>query len=174
VLLPSRSMINVIYVTAMAFSTQVFGYNTDVEVSNSYAKHMISDLRHDNSVALPVADIMSAAYASSEFDKALLDVKSRLDDVAASSAVIAIEDAKQLLNLIALKYQPWVDVTEDGIAIIQWRVEKGGLALLFGGDKSVTVSERTIETNYVDSSTDYDLSATTGAVISASLRSLHG
>jgi hypothetical protein len=83
------------------------------------------------------------------------------------------QDAKHLLGLIALQYQPWVDVTEDGIAIIQWRAAKGGLALLFGGDNSVTVSERTMTANYVDSSTDYDLSVSTGAIISASLRNLY-
>jgi hypothetical protein len=165
--------------TAMLFSTYVAGDTAgvqvyhSVEVINSYGKHMTLELRHDEYVSLTGVDGRSALYTSSEFDKALLDVKPRLDEVAVTTAALAIEDAKQLLSFIALKYQPWVDITEDGIAIIQWRVEKGGIALLFAGDNSVTVSERTAETNYVDSANDYDLSIKTGSVISASLRNLY-
>lgn len=89
---------------------------------------------------------MSAEIESS-FAKALAEAKPGFENDEHERAALAVKDALEFFARIPVQPEPLVDVTDDGIAVLQWLSDEGGIAVMFGGDGVATVS-RSDATHY--------------------------
>lgn len=81
-------------------------------------------------------------------------------------AILAVRDAEKFIGSLSVTSLPIVNVTEDGIATMQWRTSTAGIMLFFGGDGIVTISNRDNTTGYSESLRDYEISSNISIYVS--------
>jgi uncharacterized protein YllA (UPF0747 family) len=104
--------------------------------------------------------------------QSLLRVLPDLDENEVGRAHIAVDNVKTVIQKIISDRQPWTDMFDDGVAIVQWRFRDQGIMLLFAGDGKVTISSKAKNRRYVDSVMEAQISGETAARISEQLSSM--
>jgi hypothetical protein len=177
-----NSLVCVIFVSSAVYCASYTGeidavpQHSDYVVAQNIQNYAQVEIQHDKfnpDSNVIMKDRIYIDETQKMLDEAFERVSNQLSDNESASAKRAIIDTISLLQQIPLQYEPWGDITDEGIALMQWRTSKGGVILLFSGDGDVTVSIRDAHSNYSDSSKDYKVSDRTGLIISGAISAIY-
>jgi hypothetical protein len=116
-----------------------------------------------------IANRFSVRMVLDQLRQSFLRVLPDLDENEVRSAHSAVGNVKTLIHRITSDRQPWTDMFDDGVAILQWRLRDQGVMLLFAGNGKVTISSKTINHHYVDNVVEVQISSEVAAQISGQL-----
>lgn len=94
------------------------------------------------------------------FDRALKDAEPLLDEAEREVARNATSQAIALLGDVQFDRMPWADITDEGVALVQWQRDDRGIVFAFTGDGEYTVARKYMASeNYLGRTSDLNVSA---------------
>jgi hypothetical protein len=137
-------------------------------ISTEYVQFIV-----DNDAMVGIAEKPLLESTEARLVAALERVSHELTGDERERAGAAISDAVSFSGYLPSEYERWVDVSDSGIALMQWQTRKGGVLLLFAGDGEVTLSEQGAESNYLNSSEDLRVELESGRVVAAAIAKIY-
>lgn len=155
-------------------STDVYPATDPKELPSLSNEYVASPQANGTAIVHDVGTLnrFSVTVALDQLQRSLRRISPDLDEHEINSASKAIGDVKTLISRITSDRQPWADMFDDGIAILQWRFKDQGMMLLFTGNSNVTLSLKAVDCNYIDDVTEMPISNEAAARISSLLSSM--
>ncbi len=154
--------------TLVYFCVMLAGNVTPIESGG-----VLSHYAPSHEVIIHLADLNDRLKVKMALSDALTRVATELGPKELQRAHAAIREATNLVGRIPVQHEPWVSITDEGLAVLQWQAKNNGVMLLLSGDGVVTVSVTNSKENYSDNAFDYDVGGNASIVIAASVHNLY-